>query len=85
MDYTEIQKEKDFNYFKSINNSFYSEHGHSFLAIKNSKVIDFASSVPELIEKMNNQSFVIGTYLIQECTGDESACTNVVMRLVIKG
>lgn len=85
MEYTEEQKEKDFNYFKSINNSFYSKHGHSFLAVKDSNIIDFAPSVPELITKMTEKDFEIGTYLIQECTGDESSYTNIVMRLLIKG
>lgn len=84
-DYTEEQKQKDFNYFKTINSSFYSEHGHSYLAIKNENIVDFSDSVPKLIEKMDLKNIKVGNYLIQECTGIESAYMNSVMRLKIKG
>lgn len=84
-EYNDSQKEKDFAFFKSVNNSFYSKNGHSFLAIKNEQILDYADSVNALIEKMNKKGFSIGNYLIQECTGDESAYTNIVMRLLIKG
>ncbi len=84
-EYTDEQKEKDFNYFKKINDSFYSKNGHSFLAIKNEEIIDSGKTVNELMEKMNKKSYPVGSYIIQECTGDESSYTNVVMRLCIKG
>jgi hypothetical protein len=84
-EYTDEQKEKDFAFFKTINNSFYSKNGHSYIAIKNEKIIDYANSVNTLIQKMNEKSYSVGSYIIQECTGDESAYTNVVMRLLIKG
>ena len=83
--YTEEEKSKDFAFFKSINQDYFSKNGHKFLAIKNQSVIDAADSVRELIEKLNNKSVSVGTYLIQECTGDNSAYTTVVMRLMLKG
>lgn len=83
--YEETERAKDFEYFKSINRDFFAEHGHKFLAIKSQSVKNFADSIPELISKMNEQSFEIGTYLIQECTGDDSAFISTVMRLVIQG
>lgn len=83
--YTEQEKEKDFEFFKSINKSFFSENGHKYLAIKNESVIDTADSVQDLINKMNEKSISVGTYLIQECTGDDSAFTTTIMRLIVKG
>lgn len=83
--YTENEKTKDFNFFKSINQDFFSKNGHKFLAIKNQSVVDNAETVQDLINKMNNKSFSVGSYLIQECTGDNSAFTTTVMSLMIKG
>ncbi len=83
--YTENEKTKDFNFFKSINQDFFSKNGHKFLAIKNQSVVDNAETVQDLINKMNKKSFSVGSYLIQECTGDNSAFTTTVMSLMIKG
>ena len=83
--YTEKQKTQDFEYFKDINKDFFSKNGHKFLAIKNRSVVDNADSVQDLIKQMNDRSIAVGTYLIQECTGDDSAYTTTVMRLITKG
>ena len=83
--YSENEKSKDFDYFKEINKDYFSENGHKFLAIKNQSIMESADSVIDLINKMNEKSFSVGTYLIQECTGDENAYTTTVMRLVMKG
>lgn len=83
MNYTEEEKEKDFEYFKSINISFYEKNGHNFLAIKNQEVISFNSSIEKLIEDMTAKGYEIGDYLIQECKGSEYDYTNVIMRLMV--
>ena len=83
--YTEKEKTKDFEFFININKDFFSKNGHKFLAIKNRSIIDNADSVQELIKKMDSKSIAVGTYLIQECTGDDSAYTTTVMRLITKG
>lgn len=83
--YTETQKAQDFQFFKDINEDFFAKNGHAFLAIRDTRVIDTAASVPTLIEKMQAQSFDAGTYLIQECTGDESAYTTTIMSLLVQG
>ena len=83
--YTEKDKEKDFQFFKDINKGFYSENGHKFLAIRNQEILDNADTVNDLIDRMNGKSLAVGNYLIQECTGDDSAFTNTVMRLMIRG
>lgn len=82
--YTDAEKNKDFNFFKNINKDYFSKHGHKFLAVKNQSVIETADDVPSLISKMDKKSFQLGTYLIQECTGDNSAYTTTVMRMMIK-
>lgn len=83
--YTESEKTKDFEFFMSINKDFFAKNGHAFLAIKNCSVVENASTVSELIKKMDEKSVAVGNYLIQECTGDDTAYTTTVMRLMVKG
>ena len=83
MNYTEEEKEKDFDYFKSINISFFEKHGHSFLAIKNQEVISYCNAIDELIKDMSTKGYEVGDYLIQECKGSEYDYTNVIMRLMV--
>jgi len=82
-EYSENSKKKDFEYFKTINVSFFEKHGHNFLAIKNQKVIDFNASIETLINNMTAQGFPAGTYLIQDCKGTEADYTNIIMKLVV--
>ena len=83
--YSEDEKAKDFNFFKKINKEYFEKNGHKFLAIKKESVIDAADEIPELISKMNEKMYEIGSYLIQECTGNDSAFKTVVMKLLLKG
>ena len=82
--YSEAEKSKDFAFFKKINKDFFDKNGHKFLAIKNQTVIADADEIPNLIKLMNEKMYEIGSYLIQECTGNESAYKTVVMKLLIK-
>lgn len=50
-EYTETQKAQDFQFFKDINEDFFAKNGHTFLAIRDTRIIDTATSVPALIEK----------------------------------
>lgn len=83
--YTEAEKTQDFDYFKSINSDYFSEHGHKFLAIKDKSILDNADTISELIEKMNKKNMELGTYLLQECKGDSSSFTTTVMKFLING
>lgn len=82
-EYTESEKEKDFNYFKTINIPFYEKNGHKFLAIKNQTIIEQEDNILDLINIMEHKGYAVGTYLIQECKGTELDYTNTVMRLII--
>lgn len=81
--YTEEEKERDFEYFKSINISFFERNGHNFLAIRNREVILFNTSIEQLINDMIQKGYDPGSYLIQECKGSEYDYTNVIMRLMV--
>lgn len=81
--YTDEEKLIDFNYFKSINISFFEKYGHKFIAVKKQKILDFDDSITNLISKMTSKGYSVGSYLIQECKGTELDYTNTVMRLMI--
>ena len=81
--YSEEEKKKDFEFFKSINSRFYQDNGHCFVAIKNQSIIDHNASPTELIASMVNKGHEVGSYILQECRGLESDFTNTVMRLMI--
>ncbi len=83
-DYTDKNRKDDFDFFIENYNNLYKQYGHKFLAIKNSKVLGAYESVPEAIELLS-KTYDIGTYIIQECTGDDSAYRTTIMRLIING
>lgn len=82
--YTDINRKRDFDFFIKNYNELYKKYGHKFLAIKDSKILGAYESVPEAI-KILSDSYEIGTYIIQECTGDDSAYRTTIMRLIING
>ena len=82
--YTDVERKKDFDYFTSNYQKFFEEYGHKFLAIKNSEILGAYDSVPDAISQLS-PTYDIGTYIIQECTGDDSAYRTTIMRLLIKG
>lgn len=73
------QKQKDFKFFVENYKKFYSEYGHKFIAIKNQQVLGVFDSPSEAIVKLSGQ-YQVGTYCIQECSGDESAYHVTIMR-----
>lgn len=82
--YTEIDRKNDFDFFTNQYQNLYKEYGHKFLAIKKKMILGAFDSIPEAIEKLSEEH-EIGTYIIQECTGDDSAYRTTIMRLIIQG
>lgn len=82
--YTDIDRKKDFDYFVTNYQDLFKKYGHKFLAIKNQQVLGAYDSVPDTIKDLSSK-YEIGTYIIQECTGDDSAYRTTIMRLIIGG
>ena len=82
--YTDADRKRDFDFFTKNYHELYKQYGHKFLAIKNEEVIGAYDSVPDAISQLS-PTYEIGTYIIQECTGDDSAYRTTIMRLIIKG
>ena len=62
----------DYHWFLDNYDKLYSKYGHKYLAIKNNKVIgaydSYADAVNETLLKEE-----LGSFIVQECNGDESA------------
>lgn len=82
--YTERDRLNDFNYFVENYKELFRIYGHKFFAIKNNTVLGTFDSIPEAINCLSDK-YQVGNYIIQECTGDESAYKTTIMRLMIKG
>ena len=82
--YTDIERKQDFDYFVNNYQNLFKQYGHKFLAIKNQTILGAYDSVPDAINNLSSK-YELGTYIIQECTGDDSAYRTTIMRLIIKG
>lgn len=81
--YTEQDRLNDFEYFISIYQDLYKEYGNSFIALKNKKILGAFKTVNEAIQALSDK-YKLGTYIIQECNGDESGYTASIMTIFIK-
>lgn len=82
--YTDKDRKEDFDFFIDHYQELYEKYGHKFLAIKNKSVLGYYDAVQEAISDLSS-THELGSYIIQECTGDESAYRTTIMRLLIKG
>lgn len=82
MEYTDNDRKTDFNFFIENYQEFYQKYGHKFLAIKNKNILGAYNSVLDAINSLTPK-YETGSYIIQECTGDDSAYRTTIMRLII--
>lgn len=82
--YTETDRKNDFVFFTENYEKLFEQYGHKFLAIKKETILGAYNTIPEAIECLSKEH-EIGTYIIQECTGDDSAYRTTIMRLIIQG
>jgi len=67
-------QDKDFNWFLLNYKEIFKKYGHSFLVIKNEHILGSYNSFKEAVET-TKLSEELGTFIVQECNGDESAYT----------
>ena len=65
----------DFNWFLNNYADLYSQYGHKFLVIKNKTILGAYDSIRDALDNTNEE---LGTFIVQECTGDPSAYTNFI-------
>lgn len=67
-------QDSDFSYFISNNEDLFSRYGHKFLAIKECTVLGAYDSLSVAVNETMKIA-ELGTFIAQECTGEESAYT----------
>lgn len=65
----------DFNYFVKNYKKIYKKYGHSFVAIKNKNILGAYGNVDDALK---NTKEPLGTYILQECNGQESGYTSYI-------
>ncbi len=75
--YTEKERREDFNYFIKHYQELYNKYGHKFIAIKNSKILGVFDTEIEAITDVSKE-YPLGTFIVQECNGNESGYTNYI-------
>ncbi len=68
---------QDFKWFKRYNRKLYAKYGNSYLAIKNKKVLGVFSSYAEGVRE-TAKTEVLGTFIVQHCTGDKFGYTEYI-------
>lgn len=71
----ETMQRTDFNWFLNNYDELYNKYGHKFLVIKNKTVLGAYDNVRQALDATSEP---IGTFIVQECNGNESAYTNYV-------
>lgn len=65
----------DFNWFLDNYQFLFEKYGHKYLTIKNKTVLGAYNTLREAIDNTNEE---LGTYIVQECNGNEAAYTNYI-------
>ena len=81
-DYTDAQRDKDFDFFVSHYDEIYKKHGKCYAAIKNEIIIGIFHSIKEAFSSLEGK-YARGTYILQECTGKTSAYKTRIARAFI--
>ncbi len=68
---------EDFNWFIDNYDQLFNEYGHKFLVIKDQKVLGSYNSPVEAINE-TSKTEQRGTFIVQECNGNESGYTNYI-------
>ena len=76
-EYTENDRNNDFDFFLKNYHDFYKRYGHCCIAIRFEEILGIYNSIQEAIDILSNQ-YELGEYIIQECNGDESGYTNYI-------
>ena len=70
--YSKKNRLEDFDFFLKNYNKIYKQYGHTFVVIKNKNIFGTYNNVAEAIENTNEP---IGSYILQECNGNEREYT----------
>lgn len=69
--------ENDYKWFLRNYDELYNKYGHTFLAIKDERVIGSYDSFAHAVRDTAREND-LGTFIVQECNGSKSAYTNYI-------
>ena len=75
--YGEKERNNDFEFFVANYDCFFQKYGHKFLAIRNKQVLGVYDDELSAINE-TSKTYPIGSFVVQECNGDESGYTNYI-------
>lgn len=77
-------RDDDFKWFIDNYDSLFKKYGHKFIAIKDKTILGVYDDVVTAIDK-TAENHELGTFIIQECTGDSSGYTASIATIGIIG
>ena len=73
--YNKEDKQSDFRWFIENYDLLYQKYGHKFFAIRNKTILGIYDDFDKAITDNVSTGLPVGAFIVQECTGDESAYT----------
>ena len=70
-------RSQDYQWFLENYDSLFKKYGKSFLVIRNKEILGVYSSYAEGVKEACKRA-ELGTFIVQECNGDESGYTNYI-------
>lgn len=77
IDYTDMDRKNDFEWFLNNYDDIYKKYGCKIIVIQNRKIIGIFDDKNSAIDNIC-QTHQLGTFIVQECDGDESGYTNYI-------
>ena len=75
--YGENERQQDFDFFIAHYDEFFQKYGHKFIVIRLKEVIGIYDTEVDAVNE-TSKKYPIGTFIVQECNGDESGYTNYI-------
>ena len=77
MPYTDKERMEDFQWFLSQYDNLFQRYGHKYFVIQNQKILGVYDKQSQAL-KSSMQDHAIGSFIVQECNGNESGYTNYI-------
>ena len=71
-EYTEQDRQQDFDYYIEHMPVWYQEYGTCYVAIRRGEILGRYADAAEAVESLADQ-YPIGTYIVPKCDADDSA------------
>lgn len=77
-------RDDDFKWFIENYDALFQKYGHKYIAIKDKTVLGVYDNIVTAIDT-TAEKYELGTFIVQECTGDSSAYTTSITTIGIIG